>query len=272
MDEAKKTTAVFIDFDNCHLAVLPSIYECLAPEWNATVRRAYGIGLSQHQQQLRQTGTMPIEVVPNIKRKNATDMVLALDVMEHLYRGNTDSIVLVSGDSDFTPLVLKVRESGKPIMVFGYANTPLALQRACTSFHLLRGHGNTKAQAASAGHPSAASTQPGSPASCSPQLKELMENAFAEYACEHAAVTIDRFSAFFWEKNPAFDPKEFGTRSLRSLLRQTGSFQITPIRNDEQIIFNYEIALVTPPHVGDAVQAIAPVAETQKNAGDLPTE
>ena len=50
---------------------------------------------------------------------------------------DTDSIAIASGDSDFTPLALKVREHGKPILIFGHSFTPPSLRSVATSFHCI---------------------------------------------------------------------------------------------------------------------------------------
>ena len=246
MDVTRKTAAVFIDADNFRLAALPEVYEQIATEWNATVRRAYGLGLSARQQVLRQTGTTPIEVVPNIKRKNSTDIVLTVEMMEQLYRGTTDGFVLASGDSDFTPLVLKVRELGKPIIVFGSTNTPMVLQRACTSFHVVDADREMRTRIPNANHGPSASSKTTPLTHDVKLLRETLENAFVELTENMATTTIARFSWFLRQKNPTFNPKNYGTRSLRSLLRQLGGFQIIPVKDKTQRVIDYEIVLKPP--------------------------
>lgn len=227
-----------------------------ACRWNATIRRAYGTGLRQRQQLLRETGTMPIEVVPNIKSKNSTDMFLAVDVMEELYRGHTDSVTLVSGDTDFTPLVLKIREFGKPIIVFGYDTTPSVLQKACTSFHAI--DCRKKRQVPQKPSSSNAGSRPklGVDAFDRRQLRARMANTFVDLTGDLGVTTIARFSSFLRKQDPAFTPKVFGTRSLRSLLKQLGGFEILPLKDQAGKIINYEIAMVTAQALSASEQLI----------------
>lgn len=45
-------------------------------------------------------------------RKNATDIALAIDAVDLLHKNSYDSFVIVSSDSDFTPLSIYLKESG----------------------------------------------------------------------------------------------------------------------------------------------------------------
>jgi len=54
------------------------------------------------------------------QRKNAADILMAVDVMEMLINHpDIGAFVLVTGDSDFTPLVAKLREFGKHVVGVG---------------------------------------------------------------------------------------------------------------------------------------------------------
>lgn len=66
--------------------------------------------------------------------KNATDIALVVDAMDILYGGAIDHFCLVTSDSDYTPLVLRLRSAGCQVLGIGRPTTPLALQTACTEF------------------------------------------------------------------------------------------------------------------------------------------
>ena len=66
--------------------------------------------------------------------KNATDIALVVDAMDILYSGAIDHFCLVTSDSDYTPLVLRLRSAGCRVLGIGKPTTPLALQTACTEF------------------------------------------------------------------------------------------------------------------------------------------
>src|SRR5260370_2676535 len=64
--------------------------------------------------------------------KNATDIALAVDAMDILYSGAIEHFCLVASDSDYTPLVMRLRSAGCKVLVIGKPTTPLALKTAGT--------------------------------------------------------------------------------------------------------------------------------------------
>ena len=74
---------------------------------------------------------------PTPTGKNATDSALIIDAMDLLYSGNVDGFVIVSSDSDFTPLATRLRESGKRVIGVGQRKTPKAFVEACDKFVFL---------------------------------------------------------------------------------------------------------------------------------------
>ena len=61
-------------------------------------------------------------------------IVMSIDAMDLLYRGNVDGFGIMSSDSDFLPLAQRIREDGLPVYGFGTAKTPVSFQQACTRF------------------------------------------------------------------------------------------------------------------------------------------
>jgi hypothetical protein len=59
---------------------------------------------------------------------------MTIDAMDLLSSGRVDGFGLMSSDSDFTPLVTRLRQDGIPVYGFGTANTPEGFRRACTRF------------------------------------------------------------------------------------------------------------------------------------------
>ena len=84
----------------------------------------------------------PIQQFAYTVGKNATDSALIIDAMDLLYSGNVDVFCLVSSDSDFTRLAMRLRESGETVYGIGGKKTPVAFQNACDRFtytEVLRG-------------------------------------------------------------------------------------------------------------------------------------
>ena len=62
--------------------------------------------------------------------KNATDIAMVVDAMDILYSSAIEHFCLVTSDSDYTPLVLRLRSAGCQVFGIGKPTTPLALQTA----------------------------------------------------------------------------------------------------------------------------------------------
>lgn len=68
------------------------------------------------------------------KGKNATDIAMIIDAMDLLYSKSIHAFALMTSDSDFTPLVLRIHEAGLPVYGFGENKTPKAFIDACFEF------------------------------------------------------------------------------------------------------------------------------------------
>src|SRR3546814_12757916 len=68
------------------------------------------------------------------KGKNATDMKMTIDAMDLLFRGRVQGFGLMTSDSDFMPLAMRIRQDGLPVYGFGTGKTPESFRQACTRF------------------------------------------------------------------------------------------------------------------------------------------
>jgi hypothetical protein len=80
--------------------------------------------------------------------KNASDITLVIDAMDLLHSGRFDGFCLVSSDSDFTRLAVRIREQGVDVFGFGEQKTPESSRQACRKFvyteNLLAGVANSQ--------------------------------------------------------------------------------------------------------------------------------
>ena len=76
----------------------------------------------------------PVQQFAYTTGKNATDSTLIIDAMDLLYTRRFDGFCLVSSDSDFTGLALRIREEGLTVLGFGEQKTPDAFRNACHKF------------------------------------------------------------------------------------------------------------------------------------------
>jgi uncharacterized protein (TIGR00288 family) len=134
----KKRIALLIDCDNVSHNSVEGVLEELAKYGTVNVRHAHGDwnnpSLSGWREHLHPNAIRPMQQFAYTKGKNATDSAMIIDAMDLLYSGNVDAFALMTSDSDFTPLVLRLLESGFPVYGFGEKKTPQPFVDACSPF------------------------------------------------------------------------------------------------------------------------------------------
>lgn len=134
----KKRIALLIDCDNVSHNSIEGVLAELAKYGTVNVRHAHGDwnnpSLSGWRERLHPNAIRPMQQFAYTKGKNATDSAMIIDAMDLLYSGNVDAFALMTSDSDFTPLVLRLLESGFPVYGFGEKKTPQPFVDACSPF------------------------------------------------------------------------------------------------------------------------------------------
>lgn len=140
MQELQKI-AVVIDADNTQISKLEDVFHEISTRGRIVVKRAYG---NWHKPTLKNWGEIIKRLAIKAEQqfdyvsgKNATDMSLVIDTIELLYTNLYDAFVIVSSDSDYTPLAIKLREAGVYVMGVGEQKTPVAFRNACDEFLFL---------------------------------------------------------------------------------------------------------------------------------------
>ena len=148
MDNDAARIAVLIDADNTSPKYAEALLEELAKYGTPTIKRAYGDWSSQRlsgwSKELNVRAIRAIQQHAYTVGKNSTDSALIIDAMDLLWQGNVEAFALVSSDSDFTGLALRLRESGKIVYGLGRKRTPLSLQNACDRFIQLENLGEAE--------------------------------------------------------------------------------------------------------------------------------
>ncbi len=136
--DAIGNVALLIDADNASASHFDPVMTVLAELGTVNIRRAYG---NWSKPTLKSWAALsvtqaiePQQQFDLTKGKNATDMKMIIDAMDLMASGRVDGFGLMSSDSDFTPLVTRIRQQGIPVYGFGTVNTPEGFRRACTRF------------------------------------------------------------------------------------------------------------------------------------------
>ena len=135
---ANDNVALLIDADNASHAGIDAVLTALAELGTVNIRRAYGNWRKQSLKgwtdKLHKYGIEPQQQFDITRGKNATDMKMTIDAMDLLARGQIAGFGIMSSDSDFMPLAMRVRQDGIPVYGFGAAKTPEAFRQACSRF------------------------------------------------------------------------------------------------------------------------------------------
>jgi uncharacterized protein (TIGR00288 family) len=130
--------ALLIDSDNASPDHLDVVLTVLAELGTVNIRRAYGnwskTALKGWAEMTHRHAIEPHQQFDITKGKNATDMKMTIDAMDLLFGGRVDGFGIMSSDSDFMPLAMRIRQDGIPVYGFGTQRAPVSFQQACSRF------------------------------------------------------------------------------------------------------------------------------------------
>ena len=247
--------AVLIDGDNAPRDCLKSIMEEIAIYGTPMIKRIYGDwashGLASWKDSLLENAVTPKQQFAYTTGKNATDSAMIIDAMDILYTGKTDGFVLVSSDSDFTPLAIRLRESGMYVIGIGEEKTPKAFVQACDKFirvEVIRDKYKKTAKAAakpaakktaakfSAAKAAEKAEKPASKAAAKkaeekkPPVPEeiitLIADSVADLADDDGYIDLSNLGNLIIKKQPDFDPRTYGFGKLSTMLKSLPRFEV----------------------------------------------
>lgn len=135
----RRSVALLIDADNASPNGFEDVLAILAELGQVSLRRAYGNwskpALKGWAALTHRHAIEPVQQFDVIKGKSATDMRMTIDAMDLLLSGRVDGFGLMSSDSDFMPLAMRLRQD-VPVYGFGTSKTPESFRQACERFIL----------------------------------------------------------------------------------------------------------------------------------------
>lgn len=130
--------ALLIDADNASPKSIDPVLTVLAELGTVNIRRIYGNwskgALKGWSNLAHEYAIEPHQQFDISKGKNATDMKMTIDAMDLLFSGRVTGFGIMSSDSDFMPLAMRIRQDGIPVYGFGTNKTPVSFKQACTRF------------------------------------------------------------------------------------------------------------------------------------------
>jgi uncharacterized protein (TIGR00288 family) len=220
--------ALLIDCDNVSHTAIEGVLEELATHGTVNVRHAHGNwnspSLSGWAEKLHPHAIRPMQQFAYTKGKNATDSAMIIDAMDLLYSGNVDAFALMTSDSDFTPLVLRILESGFPVYGFGQKKTPRPFVDSCSPFIYIENlvsSGESEAE-----NSSAPAKKTKAKLRQDSALVKLLRTAVDQTAGDDGWANMGQVASYISNNNSSFSSINYGYRRVSDLMKATDLFKI----------------------------------------------
>ena len=252
-EERDLRLAVLIDADNAPRSALGDVMAEVAVYGTPTIKRIYGDwttpNLASWKPLLLENAITPVQQYGYTTGKNSTDSAMIIDAMDILYTGQVDGFVLVSSDSDFTRLAIRLREAGKKVYGMGEKKTPNPFIVACDKFvyiEVIRSAAQQeRAEEAAREEPKEppkparrAAIKMGAEAAPAPapeaeppsrvpkEIITLLADSVEMLADEDGYAPLGEVANLLVRKKRDFDPRNFGFSKLSKLVKALPRFEV----------------------------------------------
>jgi uncharacterized protein (TIGR00288 family) len=229
-DTTFKNIALLIDADNTSPQAIDPVLTVMAELGQVNIRRAYGNfakdNLARWDRITNKFGIRPQQQFDISKGKNATDMAMTIDAIDLLYQGKVDGFGIMTSDSDFTPLVTRLRQDGILVYGFGEKKTPEAFQAVCTRFLYID-------ELIAASRDEAPEAKPAQ-AQGMDELQELILAAYREAKRDEKGYARLQQVGQIAGNRSSFDVRNYGFKSLSELFKSLANFELER-REDNQV-------------------------------------
>jgi len=255
--DSNATMAVFLDLENIALGVhdahyptfnIQKVLERLLLKGHIVVKKAYCDfdRFKAFKRDLHEAAFELIEI-PHLRHsgKNSADIRMVVDALDLCYtKGHVDTFVILSGDSDFSPLVSKLKENDKTVIGVGVKNSTSDLfLNNCDEFlyyddmvRSLRAHTIRSTTSASA----APTVKPVDTANKGPSLEKAFDmvletlEALTEERGENEPIWASMIKQAIKRRHPGFNERAHGFRSFNDLLLEAQKRNLLRLEPDQK--------------------------------------
>lgn len=226
--------AVLIDADNVAAKYTRNILDEVSNYGIVTYKRVYGdwtkANLLSWKSHALENAITPVQQYSYTTGKNATDSAMIIDAMDILYSNNVDGFCIVSSDSDFTRLAIRLRESGMHVIGMGERKTPKPFSTACNVFKYLEILSDEELQ--NSGENECVELK---------SLEEAIIRIIAENSNMQDEINIGELGSRLQNRYPDFDVRNYGYSKFSQFLknfeslstRQVGSSILVSQKSDQ---------------------------------------
>ncbi len=243
---------MLIDADNVPYSNIKEMLEEIAKYGTPTFKRIYADWtkptVSGWKGVLLESAITPVQQYSYTSGKNATDSAMIIDAMDILYSGRVDGFCIVSSDSDFTRLAIRLREAGMKVLGIGQKKTPVPFISACDKFiyiEILKSDKEaakpapkkarskkTAAKKVAEPEPEVVEPVTPEPAATEPIEKvnkdvlKLIADSINDLADEDGWTFLGDLGNLILKKQPDFDSRNYGFKKLVPLIKSLNQFEV----------------------------------------------
>ena len=231
--------AVLIDAENVPHSNIKGIMAELAKYGTPTIKRIYGDWTKPASKGwknvLLENAITPIQQYSYTRGKNSSDSAMIIDAMDILYSERVEGFCIISSDSDFTRLVIRLREAGLKVYGFGERKTPHPFIVACDKFTYIEIINSADKESnekeikdkppSLKGGSTPKDTKTGL-INIGNDMIKLISSSITDVADEDGWAFLADVGNLIIKKQPDFDPRNYGFTKLTLLIKAIDQFQI----------------------------------------------
>ncbi len=226
--------AVLIDADNVPYSNIKEMLEEIAKFGTPTFKRIYADWtkptVAGWKKLLLEYAITPIQQYSYSTGKNSSDSAMIIDAMDILYSGKVDGFCIVSSDSDFTRLAIRLREAGMKVIGIGEKKTLTPFITACDKFiyiEILKPD-DTPSPSNENKRPEKKVTHSNNKPlnNVDKELIKLLSDSINDIADEDGWAFLGDLGNLILKKKTDFDPRNYGFTKMLPLIKSINKFEI----------------------------------------------
>ena len=214
---------LLIDADNTSYTRIQDVMREISTRGRIVVKRAYGNwkkeALKNWEEETKKLAIKPVQVFDYVTGKNATDMALVIDAIHLLNNNMYDAFVIVSSDSDYTPLAIDLHESGVYVIGIGEQKKSTdAFRNSCDEFVFIENLVTPVPDSGGKPSPNETVSEKDDPDSSVAEIHNLIKIAYDTYQDDDGLTNIGYAGHYIKRAKPDFDVRTYGFKKLSKFM------------------------------------------------------
>lgn len=235
MNSDEMRLAILIDAENVPYSNIKGIMEEIAKYGIPTIKRIYADWtkptVSGWKNVLLENAITPIQQYSYTSGKNSSDSAMIIDAMDILYSEKVEGFCIISSDSDFTRLVIRLRETGMKVFGIGERKTPSPFIAACDKFTYIEiisasSQSNNTYDSGIKKEGLTEKEQRSGTVAIGKDIINLIAVSINDVEDENGWAFLGDVGNLINKKQPDFDPRNFGFYKLTHLIKKLKEFEI----------------------------------------------